>query len=209
MTDNKYPGTDVLINKFDIRNYEQLEKVERMLTAERLYELNKNPLYGSFSFQHLKNIHRNIFQDIYPFAGKVRDVTIHKGNTTFCFCWAIDDESKRIFGELKNEKQLRGLSLNEFKNKMSYYLSEINMLHPFREGNGRTQREFMRLLAMKNGYNLDWTKITKNEMYEASLKSKIESAAFVNIFSKVITNQERSLSLVNEFKLANTNQLEL
>ena len=92
---------------------------------------------------------------------------IAKGNL-FCRCYAIESEAKRIFGELKTENYLRGMMIGEMAERLAYYLSEINALHPFREGNGRTQREFVRQLALLNGYFLSFRGIRQDEMVEAS-----------------------------------------
>ena len=138
MSDTKYcyPDSDVLINKLDIRDRDKLQKFERKLTMIRLSELFDNPIKGSFDFKHLKDIHQFIFQDIYDWAGTVRIVDIAKGNM-FCNVKFIDSQAEEIFLKLKKEKHLSGFSEEDFIKRLAYYFSEINALHPFREGNGR------------------------------------------------------------------------
>lgn len=165
-----YPNSRVLKNKFGIRDLDGLHEAERRLTKYRAEELLNSPINGRFDFEHLRKIHRYLFQDIYDWAGEVRKVDIAKGDL-FCRCFAIEAEAKRIFGELKNEKYLEGLSVGEFAKRLAYYLAEINALHPFREGNGRTQREFIRQLAYQNNYFLSYAGITADEMIEASVAS--------------------------------------
>ena len=172
MSDTKYcyPDSDVLINKLDIRDIDRLHKFERKLTMIRLLELFDNPIKGNFDFKHLKDIHKFIFQDIYDWAGNVRIVDIAKGNM-FCNVKFIDSQAEEIFSNLKEEMYLSGLNEEDFVKRLVYYLSEINALHPFREGNGRTQREFIRLLALKNGYVIKYDRISNDEMIRASQES--------------------------------------
>jgi cell filamentation protein len=172
MSDNKYcyPDSDVLINKLDIRDLEKLHVFERKLTMLRLLELMDKPVSGKFDFKHLQAIHQYIFQDIYDWAGKVRTVDIAKGNM-FCNVKFIDSQADEIFTKLKAEKYLAGLDEETFVKRLAYYFSEINALHPFREGNGRSQREFIRSLALKNGYFIYFDRVTGDEMLSASQKS--------------------------------------
>ena len=165
-----YPNTRVLKNKFNIRNNDELHTAERRLAKYRTEELMHDPIKGRFDFSHLRQIHHYLFQDIYDWAGKVRTVDIAKGNL-FCRCFAIQPEAERIFKELESERYLQGLNTGGFAERLAYYFAEINVLHPFREGNGRTQREFIRQLAFQNNYFLSYAGITKDEMVQASIES--------------------------------------
>lgn len=165
-----YPNSRVLRNKLNIDDFDELFEQERNLANLRARELFENPIVGKFDFKHLRAIHGYLFQDIYDWAGKVRTVDIAKGNL-FCRCFAIDAEAERIFGELKQEKYLQGLTVAELGERLAYYFAEINALHPFREGNGRTQREFIRQLAFQNDYFLSFDGITDEEMIKASKAS--------------------------------------
>lgn len=165
-----YPGTDVLRNKLDIRDSKVLHDAERDITARRLLQLYDSPIRGSFDYSHLKSIHRFIFQDIYEWAGKERKVDIAKSNM-FCNVLFLSEQAERIFYELRKDGYLRNLSLDQFSEKCTYYFGEINALHPFREGNGRTQREFFRELALEAGHELDFSEISEEEMVEASIDS--------------------------------------
>lgn len=165
-----YPNSDVLINKLDIRDADKLETFERKLTMLRIMELINNPIKGNYDYKHLKAIHGFIFQDVYDWAGKERTVDIAKGNM-FCNVKFISIQAEEIFGKLKDEKYLKGLSKDAFINRLAFYFSEINALHPFREGNGRSQREFIRSLAMYNGYKLNFNNISEEEMIIASRDS--------------------------------------
>lgn len=172
MSDTKYcyPDSDVLVNKLDIRDPNKLQIFERKLTMLRLLELIDKPIEGKFDLKHLQAIHAYIFQDVYDWKGKIRTVDIAKGNT-FCNVRFISSQADAIFSKLKEEYYLAGLEEYMFTKRLAYYFSEINALHPFREGNGRSQREFIRSLALKNGYLIYFEKASKEEMLIASKKS--------------------------------------
>lgn len=176
-----YPNTHILRNKFNIKDNNELQTAERRLSKYRAAELMNAPIRGQFDFTHLCKIHAYLFQDIYDWAGKVRTVDIAKGNL-FCRYFAIDSEASRIFTELKQERYLKDLSVGDFARRLAYYFAEINALHPFREGNGRTEREFIRQLAFQNNYFLSYAGITKNQMIDASIKSfNLDYAPLENI----------------------------
>lgn len=183
-----YSGSNVLRNKMKIRDREKLQQVERQLTMLRILELIDKPIYGNFDLQHLKQINWYIFQDIYSWAGEIRKVDIAKGNM-FCNVRFIEEQATEIFGKLKKEKYLQGLEEKEAAKRMAYYFSEINALHPFREGNGRSQREFIRILALHIGYKINFAKVSKEEMIKASEESflcdyKKMEALFVKVIEK-------------------------
>ena len=162
-----YPNSDVLINKLNIRNSDILFEAERKLTMLRISDLIDTPIKGEFDLKHLQAIHKYIFQDIYDWAGEIRTVDIAKQNM-FCKVQYINEQASSIFESLKKENFLIGLGRDEMVNKLSYYFSEINALHPFREGNGRSQREFIRELVLSCNYRIDFRKVDKNLMLEAS-----------------------------------------
>ena len=165
-----YPNTNVLINKLGIRNQDKLCAIESKLTMLRIMELIDHPISGKFDFAHLKAIHKYIFQDLYEWAGEIRTVNIAKKDM-FCDIRFIENQAQEIFNQLQRDIYRDYLDIEDFVDKLAYYISEINALHPFREGNGRAQREFIRTLAMKNGYAIHFDRISKNEMIIASQKS--------------------------------------
>ena len=156
-----YKESDVLVNKFDIRDNKKLEEIERKIVLAKLYELRQNNRIGDFDVNHFVGIHKFLFEDIYPFAGLFRTENIAKGNFSFAEWEYIEDELKRILDQLKEENYLQNLDREMFIKRLSYYMAELNVLHHFREGNGRTIREFIRQLAYKNGYVLNLKNITK------------------------------------------------
>ena len=139
--------------------------------AWRSYELSQKPIVGRFDLDHLQAIHRHLFGDVYEWAGEIRDIDLSKGNSYFANHTHIVSAAIPIFEKLAKERYLKGLDAAAFSERAAYYLSEINALHPFREGNGRAQREFINHLARANGYIIDWTASTPERMLQASIES--------------------------------------
>lgn len=165
-----YPNSYVLKNKLNIRNNKDLEEAERNITAHRILQVRQNPFEEPLDFNYLCKLHKHIFQDIYTWAGKTRDVNIAKGNV-FCPAENIKAMADEIFSKLKKENFLLECKEQEMPRRLSYYLSEINTMHPFREGNGRTQRLFIEILAERAAYEVDFSKVTQHEMLEASAEA--------------------------------------
>jgi cell filamentation protein len=166
-----YPGTNVLRNLRDIRDSEQLEVYEAIATVRRIRELEGGPVTGKLDTGHLQSIHHYIFQDVYEWAGEFRTVDISKSGNLFGLTQHIVPFLDKTFEHLRNERYLSGLDRERLLKRAAYYLGEINAVHAFREGNGRTQREFIRQLALRNGYTLSWSRITREQMIEASRRS--------------------------------------
>ena len=163
-----YPGTTVLKNIPGIRNQEILDRIEADRVGQRSLELIERPLSGLFDIEHLQGIHRYLFQDVYEWAGDFRTVDIAKGNSYFAHVPYIESTLKGVFGELSEERHLRGLNQERFASRLAQILGTLNAVHAFREGNGRAQREFVRVLAYKNSYWIDWSKVSREELYQAS-----------------------------------------
>ncbi len=185
-----YPNSDVLKNKIGIQDMEKLQRLERRLTMLRILELVDKPIQGKFDLQHLCLIHRYIFQDVYDWAGEIRKVDIAKGSM-FCNVKFIESQAAEIFKKLKSEDYLQGLNEENTASRLAYYFSEINALHPFREGNGRSQREFIRTLTLHIGYVINFAKVSKEEMLKASKDSFLcDYGKMEQLFKKCI-NQIR------------------
>lgn len=167
-----YPGTNVLRNKLNIQDLDILHEAERDYSSIRQVELYKKGITGDFSLKHLCSIHRQLFQDIYSWAGELRTVDISKG-TIFCLVPFIEEQFAFLYRKLRKENFLKDITdQKEMAEKLSYYLGEINMIHPFREGNGRTQRIYIEQLCMNNGrFEIDFTEVSKEKMISASVRS--------------------------------------
>jgi len=199
----EYPDNYVLINKFGIKEFEVLEKVERTLTALRISELDIKPIVGNFDFKHLSNIHKHIFRDIYDWAGKPRVEEISKGNTDFAPSrFAVEGLEDTVFKNIRKDNYLRGLPLDKLSEKLANYYSELNFAHPFREGNGRTQREFIKELTAKNGYKLGWDLIDKDKLLEATIEAtnSLKYDKLSKLLEDGIVNKEFNKDMIKAFE---------
>ena len=185
-----YPGSNVLKNKLGITNAELFEQAERKITYLRTMEAMKDQIPGGFDYNHLKKIHLFLFGDIFEWAGKPRTVNISKG-TQFCRVEYIDEQIERVFAELSGEKYFKELlSREQVVKRLAYYLGEINAVHPFREGNGRTQRIFIYYLAHTLGYELDFSKVNSKDMILASAKAfNTDYSMMEEILGKIISDK--------------------
>jgi cell filamentation protein len=166
-----YPGTDVLKNLRDIRDPDILARFEAEATSRRIVQLINSPLPGRFNTAHLKAIHNHIFQDVYAWAGQFRTVNISKGGHQFGAAPFVEAVLNDLLHKLSTENHLQATDPRVFASQAGFFLGEINAAHPFREGNGRTQREFIRELALRAGFVIDWSRITRNQMTAASRES--------------------------------------
>ena len=165
-----YPDSSALKNKLNIEDEEALNEAEREITALKTLELIDRPLNGELDFDYIKRLHKHLFSDIYDWAGELRKTDISKGNI-FCQHELIEVNAEVLFNELKAENYLEGLDKDAIVKRLAYYLGDLNTIHPFREGNGRVQRLFIRELASRAGYLINFDGITTEEMVQASDKT--------------------------------------
>ncbi len=150
-----YPETSVLINKLNIRNQKDLDKAEKMSVLLHTVETEQRPPCEPFTFDFYCNLHKTLFSDIYDWAGQIRKTDISKSGTNFCPYNEIAQMGKAKFDYLQKENYFCGLGREQYIKELSDFYNDLNMLHPFREGNGRTQRLFFSLLVQRKGYFLD------------------------------------------------------
>lgn len=179
-----YPGTDTLKNRLGTRDPEKLLRAEIEYIANRLSELQENPEPGKFDFAHLKRIHGRIFQDLYEWAGQPRTVDIAKNSSLFCPSWNIDGYAQDVFRNFCRDCKTAAADRKKFTHALAEHYADLNALHPFREGNGRSQREFTRELCAECGYVFDLTHTSHKEMVAASRLSleKGDSSGLERIF---------------------------
>lgn len=164
-----YPGTDVLINKFGIKDAEELLRVEMGITDARMGQpMEKTPAMTPEGYQE---IHKHIFGDIYPWAGEYRKCEISKGSSAFEYANQIPARMEEVFKNLVAENYLKGLSPDEFSRKAARVLYDLNDTHAFREGNGRAQRLFLEQLAKQARHKLDQSRINPQKWMLGSLES--------------------------------------
>lgn len=168
---NCYPGTTVLINKFDIRDETKLSEVETVLVSARSAEWTEHPQVDTFDFVHYKAIHYFLFSDLYDWAGQIRAVNMSKKGTRFCPVGEIEARAEAIFGRLKARNFYRGLPCHEFVEEIADFYCATNELHPFREGNGRAQRAFLAQLIRSAGYDINWADVDGDLLMIATIQA--------------------------------------
>lgn len=163
-----YENSTVLVNKLDLRDQAELDAFEAEISSARAEE----PLpEGVLDFTHYKAVHHHLFQDVYDWAGEVRTVRISKGGNPFCFPENIEGQATRLFDDLRAANHLQNLDAQTFPAKAAHFLAELNAIHAFREGNGRSQLTFFALLADHAGHPLNLDKLEEEEMLEAMIAS--------------------------------------
>jgi len=171
ISDNCYPGTSVLINKFDIRDEAKLNEVESVLVSARNAEWLNKPEASTFDFFHYKTIHHFLFSDLYDWAGQVRTVNISKKGTRFTLAENIERQAELVFKRLKDYNYFKGLQHDEFVEEIVDFYCVTNELHPFREGNGRTQRAFLTQLIRNAGYDINFADMDTELLMIATIQS--------------------------------------
>ena len=163
-----YENSTVLVNKLDLRDQRELDDFEAEITSARAEE----PLpAGKLDFAHFCAVHHHLFQDVFDWAGVPRTVRISKQGSAFCFPEHIEAQAIKLFSDLKAKKYLEKLSPNEFAVNAAHFLAELNAIHAFREGNGRTQLTFFALVADRAGQKLDLEKLDPDAMLNAMIAS--------------------------------------
>ncbi len=162
-----YGDSGVYVNKLNIQNQELLEATERTLTAQRARQ-GFPPTAHHRDYHGFKEIHRHLFQDLYDWAGEERAYTTGRGAVPFAVPEHIEGWMVQQFAHLETEKYLVGTARAEFVPSAARYVNEINAGHPFIDGNGRTQRFWLRMLCDNAGYDLTLTEADQIRWNEAS-----------------------------------------
>lgn len=183
----RYADSKVLINKLGISSPEAFDLAERDIVGFTMLDIRfMNPVPGAFDLKHLQDIHKHLFQDIYRWAGETRTVNIGK-TLPFAYWLYIEDYADDIFRKLRKEQYLMETTESDYIRRMAHYFGEVNALHPFREGNGRTQKVFFEYLASVSGYRLFFKKVSKQEMDDASAASLAGNNDYLEeLFQKII-----------------------
>ncbi len=164
-----YPGTTVLINKLGLHSQEMLDEVERVMTGVQTVEIEKEQSSEPFTFNFYLNLHRRLFGDIYDWAGKLRTIDLSKKGTTFYSADNLKSIGTAIFDRLQQRSEFRGLPRGTFVRELAELYHSLNMLHPFREGNGRTERLFFTLLIRRAGYALNFADCDTDALMVATI----------------------------------------
>ncbi len=156
-----YPGTTTLINKFGFRESSLLEQAENEITLFSANEIEFSP--PPYDLTYWQDIHKKLFSDLYNWAGELRSVNVTKKETQFCNPLYIQKESDRLFASLSNENYYVDLNRKELICRSAELFTELNLIHPFREGNGHSQRILFRHLFANCDYNIDWHHVSTDE----------------------------------------------
>ena len=174
--------SNVLENKLGIYDSIELAHTEERLTKKRALELYDNKLLDSFSvgtFEGLQAIHKYLFQDVYDFAGIMRTVNIAKGNFRFAPVLYLSEALSNI------DK----MPQDSFDNIIEKYV-EMNVAHPFREGNGRSTRIWLDCILKKElGKVVDWSQVDKEDYLFAMERSPVRSKEIKSLLQEALTDK--------------------
>lgn len=208
-------GQEVLINKEHLITNDELNELEAIHTYRRLSELAlMDKKTGDFNIKHLKDLHSYIFQDVYynkeemeeagfinksALRGELRLENISKG-FQFANAMFIENTLNYLLNvELKNDNYLKGLPFDIFIKKLAYYFAELNVAHPFREGNGRSTREFIRQLSLEAGYEVNWSLLEdKDEDEEKKDNEKGKKDKFMEAMIASVNNTSKLEAILSE-----------
>ena len=180
-----YKGTDILKNKLDIKDEELLKEYETRIVAFKIATISTANIPKEYTPERLKFIHKYLFEDIFFFAGEYRLENITKENFRFSEFQYIEENIKTIFDNI-NISEMKKMPFNEFVKKISYIMTELNVLHPFREGNGRTIRELVREICFDCGYVIDWYEINHDDILKVSKKAIFDETGQIKMLRRSI-----------------------
>jgi cell filamentation protein len=163
-----YRGTEVLKNRVGIRDSKLLEAFELEMSALRAEE----PLpEGRFGPAHYRAVHRHLFQDVYHWAGRYRTVRIGKAGNWFCYPDYIPSQMTLVFKALNEEAFSPRAEFGDFAQAAAGFLGDLNAIHPFRDGNGRSQLSFLHLVALRAGHPVDLSRVNPSDLMAAMIAS--------------------------------------
>lgn len=175
------PGSTCLTNLLGITDTQRLSEAEAEISSAALAELIAVPVAPTFDLHHLCVIHQHLFGDIYSWAGQLRKTEISKGGKLFLPYRLIEEAAEAIFESLHRENLLLGLDQKQFTTRAAYYLGRINVVHPFREGNGRTQRVLLDQVAELSGYGFEWSSVSGELMAQACRDARQDNPSYAKL----------------------------
>jgi cell filamentation protein len=168
------PISGILRNIPNLSKDSELIFFESTVVSKRLLELELNPVKITNS-ESLLEIHQCLFQDVYEWAGKIRTVNISKDGKPFFEGERFQTGFQYINSLILEFSKIPNNERSNIAEKLAEILDNINFLHPFREGNGRTQREFIRTLALQKGFSLNLNPPNNKNIYDRYMRGTIES----------------------------------
>ena len=182
-----YPNTTVLINKLGIQDQSELNSVERQFVLLKSSQAEQETIFKNIDFNFYKELHKQLFGDLYEWAGTVRSMNISKKGTIFCNFEDIERIGTLKFQRLAEQNYLKGLTKSRFIDELTEFYHDMNMLHPFREGNGRTLRLFITLLVRNAGYTLNFSDCDNDLLMIATIKAaQGDFSLLKEVFSELV-----------------------
>jgi cell filamentation protein len=183
-----YPSTSVLINRLGLMDDDLLSQAEHDLTQIAASEIDFE--LPPYNLAYLQQIHRYLFRDVYDWAGEIRTVDISKADTRFCNVNRIDPEASKLFLALAKANWLEGFARSALVSAAAEFFGDLNVIHPFREGNGRAQRILFEHIIVNAGYEIDWWVVGEGEWIQANIDAVVcDYTALVGIFNRCIGRQ--------------------
>lgn len=184
-----YENSDVIRNKMNIKDEETLKKFETKIVAFKLSAINFSKIKRNFTENHFKAIHKYLFYEVYDFAGEYRNENITKENFRFSEYEYIEENIKKIFEKI-DVNNLKNKNFDELISFISEIMTDLNVLHPFREGNGRTIREFIRELLDECGYEVDFLNVDYNLILRASILAVIDDKEQIKLLKDIVKKKK-------------------
>lgn len=182
-----YPNTTVLINKLGIQDQSELNSVERQFVLLKSSQAEQETIFKNIDFNFYKELHKQLFGDLYEWAGTVRSMNFSKKGTIFCNFEDIERIGTLKFQRLAEQNYLKGLTKSRFIDELTEFYHDMNMLHPFREGNGRTLRLFITLLVRNAGYTLNFSDCDNDLLMIATIKAaQGDFSLLKEVFSELV-----------------------
>lgn len=180
-----YPDTTVLRNRLGLTDDNALHEAERTLSeiAAGTIDFDLPP----YDLPYLQQIHRTLFADVYEWAGELRTLDISKGSTHFCNVTRIEAEAAKLFKRLAAANWYEGMTRQQLVSAVAEFYGDLNMIHPFREGNGRAQRILFDHIIVNAGYEISWWAVQENEWIQANIDAVVcDYQAMTAIFERCI-----------------------
>jgi len=185
--DSCYPGTTVLVNKLGLKEQALLTEAESIIVTSCSAKAEKELEFRNADLEFYKSLHKTLFGDLYEWAGNFRTINISKKGTVFCKHTELERLCRLKFDYLKSRNYLCGLDDDEFLDELTDLYHELNMLHPFREGNGRTLRLFITLLVRNTDRDIDFSLCGTDMLIIAAIKAAQGDISMLReVFSEII-----------------------
>lgn len=166
-----YPGSTVLVNRLGITDQAELDRVERQIVLLKSAVAEREMPFRNVDLSYYLDLHRMLFSELYDWAGTLRDIDLSKKGTTFYPARELERLGELRFRRLAADDYLCGLHPRDFSDALAALYHDLNMLHPFREGNGRTERLFLTLLVRNAGYSVSFADCDRDLLMIAAVQA--------------------------------------